>query len=194
MGRIIARGAVASLPADRFRSLRAECTVPPRKRTAELANRVPSPLGSASWPTNREPRCALRSDDTDARREARRCVGRSHRSAQRSGPCHILMESMERPHEQSANLRHTRRDRGTGRRHSCRTARGSPKRLTQAEGAVVLARRTVLRSSSPRLCLAGIPPVKVASMHRRGWAAVLSRGSRMSVPTTSMHTSTSSPP
>ena len=29
--------------------------------------------------------CALRSDDTDARKEARRCVGRSDRSAQSGG-------------------------------------------------------------------------------------------------------------
>ena len=57
MGRIIARGFVASLPADRFRSLRAECAVPQRKRATEQANRVPSPLESSSWPTNREPRC-----------------------------------------------------------------------------------------------------------------------------------------
>ena len=51
-----------------------------RKRTAELANRIPSPSGSSPWPRDREPRCARRSDDTDARREARRCFGRSHRS------------------------------------------------------------------------------------------------------------------
>src|SRR6516164_6154709 len=44
----------------------------------ELANRIPSLLRSSPWPRDREPRCALRSDDTDARKEARRCFGRSH--------------------------------------------------------------------------------------------------------------------
>jgi hypothetical protein len=33
-----------------------------KKRTAERADRHPSLLGSSPWPTNREPRCALRSD------------------------------------------------------------------------------------------------------------------------------------
>src|SRR5262245_55327004 len=37
-----------------------------RARTAQLANRIPSLLGSSPQPTNREPRCARRSDDTDA--------------------------------------------------------------------------------------------------------------------------------
>ena len=48
-------------------TLIAECALLRRKRTAELANRIPSALGPSPWPTNREPRCALRSDDTDAR-------------------------------------------------------------------------------------------------------------------------------
>src|SRR5262249_27642402 len=39
---------------------------PRRKRTTEPANRVPSLLRSSPKPTNREPRCARRSDDTDA--------------------------------------------------------------------------------------------------------------------------------
>src|SRR6516165_4775793 len=40
---------------------------PRRKRTTEPANRVPSLLRSSPKPTNREPRCARRSDDTEAR-------------------------------------------------------------------------------------------------------------------------------
>ncbi len=48
-------------------TLIAECALLRRKRTAELANRIPSALGPSPWPTNREPRCALRSDGTDAR-------------------------------------------------------------------------------------------------------------------------------
>jgi hypothetical protein len=47
-------------------TLIAECALLRRKRTAELANRIPSALGPSPWPTNREPRCALRSDDTEA--------------------------------------------------------------------------------------------------------------------------------
>ena len=39
---------------------------PRRKRTTEPANRVPSLLRSSPKPTNREPRCARRSDDTEA--------------------------------------------------------------------------------------------------------------------------------
>ncbi len=39
----------------------AVCVILRRKRTAELANRVPSLLRSSPKPTNREPRCALRS-------------------------------------------------------------------------------------------------------------------------------------
>ena len=46
-------------------TLIAECALLRRKRTAELANRIPSALGPSPWPTNREPRCALRSDDTN---------------------------------------------------------------------------------------------------------------------------------
>jgi hypothetical protein len=71
-------------------------------------------------------------------------------------------------------------DRGTGRRHFRRTAQGPPERLTRPEGAVVLARRTVLRSSIARVRLAAIPPVKVASMPHGGRAAILSQGSRLS--------------
>ena len=37
-----------------------------RKRTAERADRTPFLLASSSWPTNREPRCAIRSDGTEA--------------------------------------------------------------------------------------------------------------------------------
>jgi hypothetical protein len=40
----------------------AECTFAGIKRTAELANRVPSLLRSSPKPTNRDPRCARRSD------------------------------------------------------------------------------------------------------------------------------------
>ena len=36
----------------------AECALLRTKRTAELANRIPSVLGSSPWPTNREPRLA----------------------------------------------------------------------------------------------------------------------------------------
>ena len=41
-------------------TLIAECALLRRKRTAELANRIPSALGPSPWPQNREPRCALR--------------------------------------------------------------------------------------------------------------------------------------
>src|SRR6516165_10495017 len=58
-----------------------ECALLRRKRTSELTNRIPSLLRSSPWTRDREPRCALRSDDTDARREARRCFGRSDRRA-----------------------------------------------------------------------------------------------------------------
>jgi hypothetical protein len=45
----------------------AECALLRRKWTSELANSIPSLLRYSPKPTNREPRCALRSDDTDAR-------------------------------------------------------------------------------------------------------------------------------
>jgi hypothetical protein len=45
----------------------AECALLRRKRTTELADRVPSLMRSSPKPTNRKPRCARRSDDTDAR-------------------------------------------------------------------------------------------------------------------------------
>src|SRR5262249_49507372 len=71
-------------------------------------------------------------------------------------------------------------DRGTGRRHSCRTARGPPNRLKQPEETVVCARRQVLRSCSPWGRLAAILPVIVASMSHGGRAAILFRRSRLS--------------
>jgi hypothetical protein len=40
----------------------AECALLRRKRTAELANRIPSLLRSSPWARGREPRCARRSD------------------------------------------------------------------------------------------------------------------------------------
>ena len=95
-------------------------------------------------------------------------IRRSDRSAQRSGSFTAYMESMEGPRKQPPSYRDPPCDRGTGRRRSCRTARGPPERLMRPEGAVVLARRTVLRSSSPRVRLAAIPPVKVASMPHGG--------------------------
>jgi hypothetical protein len=36
-----------------------------RKRKHQLTNRYPILLGSSPWPPHREPRYALRSDDTD---------------------------------------------------------------------------------------------------------------------------------
>src|SRR5262249_41354196 len=39
---------------------------PPRTTQDDLANRIPSLLGSPPSPAIREPRCALRSDDTEA--------------------------------------------------------------------------------------------------------------------------------
>ena len=44
----------------------AECALLRRKQTAELVNRIPSLLRSSPWPRDREPRCARRSDDTEA--------------------------------------------------------------------------------------------------------------------------------
>jgi hypothetical protein len=46
-------------------------------------------------------------DHTEERNDFVGCVGRSDRSAQRSGPCHNQMESMEGPREQSPNGRHS---------------------------------------------------------------------------------------
>jgi hypothetical protein len=89
------------------------------------------------------------SDDTDARKEARRCFGRSHRSAQRSVPWHDPIELMEGSRKQPPNCRDPPCDRGTGQRQSCRTTRPPPKRLIRPEGTVVFARRAVLRSSFP---------------------------------------------
>jgi hypothetical protein len=67
----------------------------------------PLQRGLGARETKCEPtRAVLRSDDTDARREARRCFGRSDRSAQRSGPCHSLMKSMGGPRRQPPNCRH----------------------------------------------------------------------------------------
>jgi hypothetical protein len=37
--------------------------------------------------TERKPRCARRSDDTEKRKATVRCFGRSHRSGQACGPC-----------------------------------------------------------------------------------------------------------
>ena len=54
---------------------------------------------------------------------------------------------MEGPREQPTNCRHPTCDPGTGRCHTCRTARRPPKRLTRLEETVVFARRQVLRSS-----------------------------------------------
>jgi hypothetical protein len=48
-------------------TLIAEFALLHRKRTAELANRIPSLLRSSPWARDREPRCARRSDDTEAR-------------------------------------------------------------------------------------------------------------------------------
>jgi hypothetical protein len=55
---------------------------PRRKRTTEPANRVPSLLRSSPEPTNREPHCALRSDDSDARyRQGAQGIDTEHRQA-----------------------------------------------------------------------------------------------------------------
>jgi hypothetical protein len=53
---------------------------------------LPSAAGTAS---------ALRSDDTDARSEARRCYGRSDRRAQRAGPPTKLAGGRDRPADRS---------------------------------------------------------------------------------------------
>jgi hypothetical protein len=58
----------------------AECALLRKKRTAELANRISSLLRSSLWPRDREPRCARRSDDTEA---VRGYFGRSDRNALR---------------------------------------------------------------------------------------------------------------
>jgi hypothetical protein len=47
MDRIIAHGSVASKRADPVPIAQGECAFPHRKRTTELANRIPSPLGSS---------------------------------------------------------------------------------------------------------------------------------------------------
>jgi hypothetical protein len=52
-----------------------------RNRAAERAKGTFSPSVSSPEPTDREPRCALRSAHTHARKAARRCFGRSDRSA-----------------------------------------------------------------------------------------------------------------
>src|SRR5262249_49329129 len=118
-------------------------------------------------------------DHTDAHKATVRRFGRSDRSAQRYGPCHSLIVSIDGPRGHSPNRRPPPCDRGTGRRHRCRTARGPPKRLMRPEGTVVFARRTVLRSSFPRVRLAAILPVSVASMPHGEWAAIPLRGSRL---------------
>jgi hypothetical protein len=63
----------------------AECALLRRKRTAELANRIPSLSRSSPWPRDREPRCARRSDDTDARSGFDSTADRSVPDAIKSG-------------------------------------------------------------------------------------------------------------
>jgi hypothetical protein len=66
-----------------------------RKRAAELANRTPSLLGCSPWPTNREVRCALRSDYTDARySQGAQCVDTEHLQA---GSCQITKDHGRKP-------------------------------------------------------------------------------------------------
>jgi hypothetical protein len=62
-----AAGGRSAIPKQAPVPLIAECALLRRKRTTELADRVPSLMRSSPKPTNRKPRCARRSDDTDAR-------------------------------------------------------------------------------------------------------------------------------
>jgi hypothetical protein len=71
-------------------------------------------------------------------------------------------------------------DRGTGRRHRCRTARRPPKRPMQSEETVVFARRTILRSCFPWVRLAAMLPVNGASIPHGDRAAIPFWGSRLS--------------
>jgi hypothetical protein len=92
---------------------------------------------------------------TESRGAARlipRCFGRSHRRAQRHPwllrsirPKRATLRSLSQPDgvdggtaQAAPELPPPPCDRGTGRRHSCPTARGPPKRLTQPEETVGL--------------------------------------------------------
>ena len=74
-----------------------------RRLLARSSNAIEEVAQSSA---DRQSRCARRSDDTDARKEARRCFGRSDRRAHRSGPCRSLIESREGPHKQPPICRH----------------------------------------------------------------------------------------
>ena len=91
-----------------------------------------------------------------------------------------LIESLEGPRKHPPNSRKPHATAGPAEDIARRTARGPPERLMRPDGTIVLARRTVLPSSSPRVRLAAIPPVRVASMPRGGWADVLCRACRLS--------------
>ena len=58
IGRIIAQGSAPSIPAGPVPIAPGRSGTRTERATAELANKIPSLLGSTPWPTNREPRCA----------------------------------------------------------------------------------------------------------------------------------------
>jgi hypothetical protein len=89
------------------------------------------------------------------------------------------MEAMEGPREQCRTAA-APCDLGAGRRHGCRSVRGSPKRLIRTEEIVAYARRTILRSSFRRIRLAASLPLNVASVFNGGRVAIPFRGSRLS--------------
>ena len=78
-----ATGGRSAIPKQAPVPLIAECALSAEKRTTEPANRVSSLLGPSPWPTNREQRCTLRSDDTEASSRGVARVGRGDRRVER---------------------------------------------------------------------------------------------------------------
>src|SRR5689334_7762059 len=71
------------------RTLILECDFLYRKCCAELPNRAHSLLGSSPWRTNRELRCARRSDDADASWRLPLALRRQVRSHAAALGCHL---------------------------------------------------------------------------------------------------------
>src|SRR5262245_2472148 len=89
----------------------AECARFRRKRTADLANRIPSLLRSSPWPRDREPRCARRSDDTEAPTGWGRLLARSLTSLFHEPPPEPCLQlsphtALQRPESQKVGSGH----------------------------------------------------------------------------------------